>query len=136
MSKPIRCILLVDDDPDDNFLHRLVIEESGLCEHVRETTSGAEALRYLTNPDASARPFPDVVLLDVNLPGMSGFDFLEALRRWVPNLPGSPVVMLFTASVNPAEQAQAATLAEVDGYHVKPLTANLLHDLVNRRFRD
>ena len=134
MPKPIRCILLIDDDPDDNFLHRLVIEESGLCEEVRESTTAAEALRYLAQPDTMDHPFPSLMLLDVNMPGMSGFEFLDEYHRWVPHPPRAPLVLLFTAAVNPTEQARAHTYREVAGYHVKPLTDALLEEVVKKYF--
>ncbi len=134
MPRPIRCILLIDDDPDDVFIHRLVIEESGLCDDVREATTGAEALRYLTQPDRVAYPFPDLMLLDVNLPGMNGFEFLQEYRRWVPNPPVSPVVVVFTTSLNPVERERAETFDGVSGYHVKPLTTSLLYRLVEKHF--
>lgn len=134
MPTPIRCILLIDDDPDDNFLHRLVIEESGLCEAVREATTAAEALRYLAQPDTADHPFPNLLLLDVNMPGMSGFEFLDEYHRWVPNPPLNPLVLLFTAAENPAEQARAQTYSEVAGYHVKPLTDKLLREVAGKYF--
>lgn len=134
MPKPIRCILLIDDDPDDNFLHRLVIEESGLCEAVREATTAAEALRYLAQPDTADHPFPDVMLLDVNMPGMNGFEFLDEYRRWVPNPPQEARVLLFTAALNPAEETRARQYHEVAGYYVKPLTGELLAELTGKYF--
>ena len=134
MSKPIRCILLIDDDPDDNFLHRLVIEESGLCEEVREVTTATEALRYLTQPDTADHPFPSLMLLDVNMPGMNGFEFLDEYHRRVPNPPLEAQVLLFTAAENPAEQARAQTYRGIAGYHVKPLTDKLLAEVAGKFF--
>ena len=134
MPKPIRCILLIDDDPDDNFLHRLVIEESGLCEEVREATTAAEALRYLAQPDAADHPFPNLMLLDVNMPGMGGFEFLDEYRRRVPNPPLDVPLLPRTAAENPAEQARAQSYREIAGYHVKPLTGELLAEVAGKYF--
>lgn len=134
MPKPIRCILLIDDDPDDNFLHRLVIEESGLCEEVREATTAAEALRYLAQPDTAEHPFPNLLLLDVNMPGMNGFEFLDEYARWVANPPWQLRVLLFTAAKNPAEQARAQTYRDVAGYYVKPLTGEVLKEVAGKFF--
>lgn len=134
MPKLIRCILLIDDDPDDNFLHRLVIEESGLCEEVREATTAAEALRYLAQPDTADHPFPSLVLLDVNMPGMNGFEFLDEYPRWVHNPSRNPLVLLLTAAKNPAEQTRAQTYRQIAGYHVKPLTDELLREVAGRYF--
>jgi len=126
--------LLIDDDPDDNFLHRLVIEESGLCEQVREATTAAEALRYLRQTDPANCLFPDLMVLDVNMPGMDGFEFLDEYRRWMPNPPQSTRVLLFTAARNPAEQARAQDYPEIVGYYVKPLTGELLAELAGKYF--
>ncbi|MDB5241216.1 MAG: histidine kinase [Spirosoma sp.] len=77
MSKPIHCILLIDDDPDDNFFHQLIIRESGVCDDVRVAENGLEALHYLTHTDQSDYKRPDVIFLDINMPGMNGFEFVE-----------------------------------------------------------
>lgn len=134
MPKPIHCILLVDDDPDDNFLHQLVITESGLCDEVRVAESGLEALRYLTQPDQPDYLRPDAILLDINMPGMNGFEFLEQYHNLPDHLKSRVVVVMLTTSLNPTDQTRATQSAEVNLYQSKPLTQAMLQTLVDQHF--
>lgn len=130
MPRPIRCILLVDDDPDDNFLHQLVIEDSGLCDQVRVTTTGMEALQYLTDVAHPEYVRPDIILTDINLPGMNGFEFMEQYQQLDESLKSRLAVLVLSTSLNPRDTKQAALYPEIKGYYAKPLTTKLLQAIV------
>lgn len=134
-SKPIPCILLVDDDPDDNFLHRLVIEDSGYCEIVKVAETGQQALAYLTDQTAPAYHKPDVILLDINMPGMNGFEFLAEYEKLDAKYRAKVVLMMLTTSLNPDDQRRANDHGVVIGYKSKPLTRKMLDDIVDQYFR-
>lgn len=134
MPKAIRCILLIDDDPDDNFLHRMVIEDSGLIEEVRVAENGTEALAYLSHTHDHYYVRPDLIFLDINMPGMNGFEFLEEYEKLPPEQKSGLVVLMLTTSLNPSDQRKATEFSTVGGYHAKPLTKAMLQDVVNRYF--
>ncbi len=134
MPRPIHCILLVDDDPDDNFLHQLVITESGLCDEVRVAESGLEAIRYLTQTGQPDYLRPDAILLDINMPGMNGFEFLEQYHNLPDGLKSRVVVVMLTTSLNPTDQTRAIRSAEVNLYQSKPLTQAMLQTIVDQHF--
>lgn len=133
MPGPIHCVLLIDDDPDDNFLHQLVITRSGLCNQVRVAESGLDALQYITNPDQPDYLRPDVILLDLKMPGMNGFEFLEAYHCLPAALKSRVMVVMLTAPLNTADQ-QREQLAEVNLYEAKPLTEAGLQSIVDQYF--
>ena len=134
MPKPIRCILLVDDDPDDNYLHQSVIVDSGLCETVRVTENGTQALTYLRGTDQPDYIRPDLILLDINMPGMNGFEFMDHYHLLPDALKSSVVLVLLTTSLNPADRWRANGVPDVNGYQSKPLTQTMLQEVVNRHF--
>ena len=134
MPKPIHCILLVDDDPDDNFLHQMVIEDSGLCEQVRVAENGIQALHYLTQTEAAAYSRPDIILLDINMPGMNGFEFLREYDKLPEHQKANVVLMMLTTSLNPDDQRRAQSFGIVDSFKSKPLTQALLKQVVNDHF--
>lgn len=106
------CFLLVDDNPADLLLAREVFEDQQRV-NVVTRGSGDECLAYLRNPNTSR---PDVVVLDLNMPGMSGFDLLKILKD-DPELRNIPVVILSTSD-DPRDVSQAYSL-HASSYMVK-----------------
>lgn len=131
MRKPIRCILLIDDDPDDNYLHQLIIEESGLFDTVRIVENGQKGLDYLTQTDHPDYARPDVILLDINMPGMNGFEFLERYGQLDQSLRSRLVLLMLTTSINSADTKRATQINDVKGYLPKPLTKAMLEKIMN-----
>jgi CheY-like chemotaxis protein len=110
-------ILLVDDDPDTrNIVPRILSK----CDYsVSTCSSGSEALERLTQEHF------DLVLSDVRMPGMSGFELLKSIRDLHPDLP----VILLTAIADLDSEMEAAR-ADMHGYLRKPYTATELTDAV------
>lgn len=114
-----RSVLLVDDSRADNFLHRELIREADFAEHVAVARDGVEALDYL-NGSGGGEPFPpELVLLDINMPRMDGFEFLEACAKL--ELPELSIVML-TTSHDPEDEARARRSGRVTEFLHKPLS--------------
>lgn len=94
-------ILMVDDDPDDHFLARDTLESLHLPVCLREAGNGEELLDYLLQQgrfsDRSSSPPPDVVLLDLSMPGMDGKEALSRIRS-MPELQETPVVIFTTSA--------------------------------------
>ena len=83
MKTKLNCILLVDDDEPTNFLNQMVIEELDIAEQIRVAQNGQEALTYLKKTGIGDEnfPLPDLILLDINMPAMNGWEFLERYRK-------------------------------------------------------
>ncbi|GGR56380.1 response regulator [Deinococcus seoulensis] len=111
MTRPFH-VLLVDDNPADLLLAQEVFHEHGDALSVTTCSGGSEALELLRAPG----PRPDVVILDVNMPVMSGFEVLQAIKD-DPALVWIPVVMLSTSS-HPGDIERAYTL-HASSYMVK-----------------
>lgn len=111
-------VLLVDDNPEDIFLAREVFQEHQGHVELVTCQSGPDALEYLRR-HAEAAYLPDVVLLDINMPGMSGFELLRAIKddRALAHI---PVVML-TTSDHPEDVREAYTL-HASSYLIKSET--------------
>lgn len=74
-------ILLVDDDNIFNFLNTKLLRQSGIADEIHTALNGKEALDLLNNYYTGAFALPDVILLDLNMPVMDGFAFLEAFKK-------------------------------------------------------
>ena len=116
---PALRVLFVDDDPDHAVLITRAIKESDKTAEIQTASDGTEALALLR----SAEDAPDLVLLDINMPGLSGLDVLARIKEDVA-LKRLPVVML-TSSELSSDIARAYELG-ASGYISKP---SLMHDL-------
>jgi CheY-like chemotaxis protein len=98
IAKPIR-ILLVEDNEGDILLTTEALRDSKVTNEILVARDGQEAHEMLLNAIAEASPLPDIILLDINLPRMSGHEFLEAVKN-NDQLKHIPVVMLTTSSAD------------------------------------
>lgn len=131
VDSSLNCVMLIDDDPDDNFLHQLVIQDTGLNPEVLVAESGEQALSYFSGQREFRKP--DIIFLDINMPGMSGFDFLEKFK----SLPatyhdGTKVVVLSTSSL-PKDQQKASSIWKDVFYRTKPLTEQIILEILAAR---
>ncbi len=129
--KKFKRILLVDDDETSNLLTTMVISDMNITEEVDVAANGEEALQYIINncKEASSgneRKCPGLILLDINMPIMDGFEFLEAYKKKFDLDNKVPVVMLSSSS-NKSDYEKAKAF-NVKGYIVKPLNEEKLQD--------
>ena len=128
-------VLLVDDSEADNFLNRRIIRRSGLVERIRVTYGAREALDYLSTAAADGDfPRPTLVFLDINMPGMSGWDFLEAYGELPPEQQAGVVICMITTSRAERDRRRAAEFGIVKDFSHKPLTEARFREIVARHF--
>lgn len=119
-------VMLIDDSESDLLFGRIMLERSGVVGEVLAAESGAEALRRLAEPEGES---VDLVLLDINMPGMDGFAFLD---RWCRGDGRSPAVVMLTSSPDPGDRVRAAAFPCVRGYLIKPLDRAAVVELDRR----
>jgi CheY-like chemotaxis protein len=132
MNKQLNCILLIDDDEPTNFLNKLTLEQMGCTRHIRVAQSGQEALEYLMNSD----PRPDLIFLDINMPAMDGWEFLERYKKLLPGQKADIVLIMLTTSLNPDDEIRTRTIPEIAGFENKPLRQAQLEILLKKYFWD
>jgi len=114
-------ILIADDSPDDAIIIRLAFEEAGVAAQLHFVETGEEVLRYLQGsselPGEDSAAAPNLLLLDLKMPRMDGFEVLEWLRQHPPfdRLP----VIVFSGSDQPVDINRALALGAAR-YLVKP----------------
>lgn len=119
--KPAHAILLVEDNPADVKITQRALRESGLAVDLIVVRDGREAVEYLLRQGGHATAngwrCPDLILLDINLPGMSGWEVLERVRG-TPMLETVPVVVLSTS--RHADDVRRMYAAGANTYLEKP----------------
>lgn len=122
--------MLIDDDDPTNYLNRRVLEQAGCTDRIQVVQSGQEALDYLS----TGAPRPDLIFLDINMPGMDGWEFLEKYRELPKAGDGNSVMVMLTTSLNPDDALRARQIPEVAGYENKPLNDTLMEKILDRFF--
>jgi CheY-like chemotaxis protein len=129
----IEGVLLIDDDNINNFLNARLIRKIGITENVQIALNGAEALKYLQNEKEADRPCPPLILLDINMPVMNGFEFLDHFID--QNLcSGNTIVIMLTTSTNEKDIDAIKHYKMVAGYINKPLTEEKIKETLGKFF--
>jgi CheY-like chemotaxis protein len=131
MINKLNVIMLIDDDDSDNFFHRMIIEEMNICNEILVAEDGDGALKVLSG---KGQKQPDLIFLDINMPKVDGWDFLYSYRKL--NLENKSVIVMLTTSENPQDKKRALEefSNEIGGYYNKPLTEEILHEILSRYF--
>ena len=133
--KKLNCILLIDDDEPTNFLNKLTLEQAGCARHIRVAPGGQAALDYLRgNSEEYLRP--DLIFLDINMPAMDGWEFLEKYRELSQEKKSHTVLIMLTTSLNPDDEKRTLAIPEVSGFEHKPLNQARLEGLLNKYFKN
>jgi CheY-like chemotaxis protein len=126
-------ILILDDDPASQYLARLTMEETGLAEEIDTFPTAKEGLDFVRahclDEHAAHEDCPDLILLDINMPAMDGFDFLDALEMLGKNHLIRKVVVVLTSSDFPRDKEKMQAYG-VRSFIVKPLTEEKVMKLV------
>ncbi len=120
-------VLLVDDDKVTNLMHGRLIRRSGMISEIDVATDGVAALEYLAERTAAGARWPELILLDINMPRMDGFEFLEryAALPEAERCDQTLIVMLST-SVLRADHERAEADPHVHAFISKPMESETL----------
>lgn len=125
--KPLERVILIDDGTLENRLHQRLIERSGLVKEVLTFDMAEKALAFFRAPDALPA---ELILLDINMPRMDGFEMIDAaLAEFGKAFEDTPVAFL-TTSLNPQDRSKAACYGMVRAYLGKPLSIDRFAALV------
>jgi CheY-like chemotaxis protein len=125
-------ILLVDDDSTNNFLNELLLKQLGVTDHLVTAEDGAQALDLLTKPNNPVEPA--LLLLDVNMQGMNGIEFLEAYKQ-LPGTQSAPTVIIMLTTTMDARDLSRLDELGIAGLVSKPLTKEKINDILQLHFR-
>lgn len=126
-------ILLVDDDSIANFLIEKIVQSTGLAERIFKALNGREALEVFLSADAEQTTLPEVVLLDLNMPIMNGFEFIQAFQSLEFEGKKNILIILVTSSDNPSDIERARELG-IKYYLTKPISGEMLKGIFSREF--
>ncbi|MBO6919505.1 MAG: response regulator [Rhizobiaceae bacterium] len=115
--------LIVDDDEMDQYFHQKTIKESGAFDGIKSFHYADDALNYFR--DETNAPI-DVIFLDINMPRMDGFEFLEAAYSEFGNSFAKMVVVMVTSSLDPRDLEKSKKFGVIRDYINKPLSVEVV----------
>lgn len=123
------CILLIDDDAATNFINQHIIKSVGIDAHIEVFENGFSALKYLSTNIGSQ---PCIILLDINMPGMNGWEFLDEYEKLSPERRSKIVLSMLSTSVNPDDEYKARERSTIKSFISKPLKKEHIDLLVEQ----
>lgn len=128
----ISCTLLVDDDDTTNFVNQMLLEDLEVTDKVLIAHNGKEALELIKG-QCEQSTCPELILLDINMPVMNGFEFLQAYEELDFNHKQSVVIVMLTTSMNSLDMDRLQEVP-IKGFLNKPLTGEMVKDLLKQHF--
>jgi CheY-like chemotaxis protein len=124
-----RTVMLVDDDDIDNYVNRKIITSYGFADHILSCDDPAKALEYLKDDTATQAARPEVIFLDLNMPRMSGFQFIEEFNKLPEAQREGIAIVVLSSTLNVFDLARARNERAVLTSFSKPLIKGNLDQL-------
>ncbi|MDO1444685.1 response regulator [Rhodocytophaga aerolata] len=136
--KAFNRVLIIDDDSTSVYLTKITLEEMDLAEQILRAKNGQEGLaqikQYCLNEQAASIECPDLILLDINMPVMNGFELLDELQQLSQTSHMQIKVVALSTSFNPRDIEKIRSFAITD-YLEKPITEDKILSLVHASYR-
>ena len=125
--KKVAHILLIDDDNTTNFFNKIVIKKADVCDNVHSVLTAQDAVEYLQARYVGGQPLPDVIFLDINMPEMNGWEFMEVYTGL--DIPKDNIsIYMLSSSQNDEDVQLAKSHPLITDFLKKPLNASQLTD--------
>lgn len=120
-STPFKKVMIIDDSLIDRHIIRKTLEKLGFAKEIIEKESAQEALMYLKKFAYTPKGLPDIIFLDIRMPVLDGFDFLELYKCLPDSVKYKCRVYMLTGSKDVSDLIMAGSNRNVHGFLKKPL---------------
>lgn len=125
-----KTILLIDDNQVDNYITRHLLIKNNITENINVQSSGIEALKFLEGISNEPDQIPDYIFLDIKMPEMDGFEFLDEYLLLPDTIKNKCVIFILSSSGDQIDIDKALNYSYVKKFLQKPLNINLLKESV------
>ena len=134
--KSVKTILLIDDDDTTNYLNHRLLSRMQAAEDIRVVTNGEEALQYLRKSFAGDEeyPRPDMILVDIKMSVMDGFEFLEEYQKFSDSEKEHIVMLMLTSSASFYDLEKLKNFPDVRQHYSKPLNEGDVREIMTEYF--
>lgn len=131
-EKKYRTVMLIDDNEIDNLINQKMIEAASITENIYTHTGAKSAIEFLKNMerlDVAEKVLPDVIFLDIDMPLMDGFQFLDEFEKLGDTTKTKCKIVMLTSSINPQDFNRSKKYDNVKLYLNKPLSHESIQKL-------
>lgn len=132
--KKINTFCIVDDDDIYQFTTSLFLKKTDLVNKIIVFSNGLKAINFLKEEMKNSENIPDILFLDVNMPVMDGWEFLEEYLLIKPMMPKTIVIYMVTSSVDEKDVLRAKNISALSGYLVKPISSENIVEVISGSF--
>jgi CheY-like chemotaxis protein len=122
-------VLLIDDNHIDNLINRKILDNADFAETVTVIDSPEDAFEFVRGSLATGNNVPEVIFLDLRMPGMNGFEFLKSLTELPELKPGIIKIFVLSSSLDPKDIKRINENHFVSRFIGKPLTNQILEEI-------
>jgi len=122
--------MVIDDDENWCFILKMLLKQAGFKKETIAATNGLEGLKKLQAICENGGQLPELILLDLKMPVMDGFGFLEELNKAEELDLSHTRIYICSSSIHPKDRQKAAESYAVSGYITKPLTQEILSSIL------
>jgi len=131
MKKP-HTLCFIDDDEIYQYAIARSVKAHHLAEKVLVFMDGEEAMWFFNDNVNNNENLPDIIFLDINMPIMDGWQFLDEYLKLKPRITKPITIYMITSSVDPVDYEHAKRISEISDYVVKPIKPEILKELVEK----
>ena len=123
-------ISIVDDDDIYRYSIMRTLKDLNVTKKILVFRDGEEAIDFMLDNLGNSQDLPDVIFLDINMPIMDGFEFMEEYVKIKPKVGKKITVYMISSSVNPVDLEKAKSISEISDYIIKPIKAEKLASII------
>lgn len=128
--KTIKNLTLIDDDDIFVFLTKKAVESTNLVELIKVFGNGLDAINFLKENCDNVDSLPEIILLDLSMPIMDGWQFLDQFTKLIPKIDKKITIYICSSSISPSDVLLAKKNNAVSDYIIKPVTKEKLIELI------
>lgn len=124
-------VCIIDDDEVYKFFVQKMLKIKKLAEDVLTFPDGEEAYNFIRENMENPEKLPDIIFLDINMPIMDGFQFMEEYTKLKPKIDKKITIYMITSSIDHVDLERSKKYSEISDFITKPITAEVLHRIIN-----